>query len=162
MLQVKHRHRSVGSRHLDNQCVWVTFWARHAFTATSLQCLMYYPCGRTGHRVANNIELEVVTENKSMLGQLGQDASKLWHQKNSHLFKFFFNYRICMQVEICLNDARQNPAKYQSLYPCDFEKSIAPKLSVMKGGRRLSLARAGTSTAHQLDRLICALLHVAV
>jgi hypothetical protein len=65
-------------------------------------------------------------------------------------------------MEICLNDARQDPKKYRFLYPCDFDKEIAPRLSSMKGGRRLPLRRAGTSTTELLDRLVSAIVRLAI
>jgi hypothetical protein len=62
--------------------------------------------------------------------------------------------RIVLQMEECLNDARQDPVKYKALYPCDYDKHIAPKLSAMKGGRRLPLKGRQTITVDLIDRLI--------
>jgi hypothetical protein len=58
-----------------------------------------------------------------------------------------------LQVKICLNDARQNPLKYKPYYPCHYDKDIAPRLSALKGGRRLPLRGTRTSTADLADRL---------
>jgi hypothetical protein len=55
---------------------------------------------------------------------------------------------------ICMNDARQDPLKYKSFYPCDFDKEVAPKLAGMEGGRRLPLKSTWMLTADLLDRLI--------
>jgi hypothetical protein len=56
-----------------------------------------------------------------------------------------------VQLEICLNDLRTNPLKYQAAYSCDYDKDIAPKL--VMGGRRLPLARGGTVSTAAADRL---------
>jgi hypothetical protein len=60
----------------------------------------------------------------------------------------------CAQMEICLNDVRQNPLKYKPLYPCDFDEAVAPRLSAMKGGRRLPLRAKGMSTLNLSERLV--------
>ncbi len=59
-----------------------------------------------------------------------------------------------LQMATCLNDVRQDPLKYKFYYPCHFDKDVAPKLSGMKGGRRLPLTGTSTITADLLDRLI--------
>jgi hypothetical protein len=63
-------------------------------------------------------------------------------------------------MEICLNDACQDPLKYKAQYPCDFDKDVAPKLSAMKGGRRLPLRGAGSSTTDLIARWLWAVLDV--
>jgi hypothetical protein len=63
-----------------------------------------------------------------------------------------------VQMEICLDDARQDPLKYKQFYPCDFDAVIAPKLSAMKGGRRLPFRGTRTPSADIMHRLISARL----
>jgi hypothetical protein len=59
-------------------------------------------------------------------------------------------------MEMCLDDARQDPLKYKPFYPCDFDAVIAPKLSAMEGGRRLPLRGTRTPLADLVDRLTSA------
>jgi hypothetical protein len=50
--------------------------------------------------------------------------------------------------------------KYKSLYPCDYDAALAPKLSAMRGGRRLPLRGTRTSISDLADRLSRALFIV--
>jgi hypothetical protein len=61
-----------------------------------------------------------------------------------------------VQMEICLDDARGDPLKYKPVYPCDFDAAVAPRLSAMKGGRRLPFRGTRAPSADLVGRWILA------
>ncbi len=80
----------------------------------------------------------------------------IWDQR-------FYKRKICqvvltsttvLQMEICLDDARQDPLKYKPYFPCDFDAIVAPRLSAMKGGRRLPFRETRTPSGDSVDRLM--------
>jgi hypothetical protein len=75
-----------------------------------------------------------------------------------YFFLQAFNSCVVMQLKICLNDARQDPVKYKSFYPCDFDKTVAPRLSAMKENGHSASTAAHKPPAGLLDRLIYALV----
>ncbi len=89
-----------------------------------------------------------MSETSGMTADLGSVARED-HPKTS----YDLSLGIVLQMKICLNDVRQYPLKYKSLYPCDFDTAVAPKLSAMKSGTRLPLHGTGTSTTVSFDRL---------
>jgi hypothetical protein len=57
-------------------------------------------------------------------------------------------------MEVCLDDARQDPLKYKPYFPCDFDAIVAPELSAMRGARRLPFRETRTPYGDFVDRLM--------